>query len=135
MRSLPLGFLRIQTAAEVRDGAAALAETVRALGSSAVVFTGGTARALARLIGTRGLRRYDLHVLLRKLSNLDGAARLAFGVPFPRLDTIDAGGMVLATLMELLGVEYAQVADSGLREGVLTAMLRPCEPLRARADS
>ena len=93
---------------------------------------GGTARALAKLVlakrgrgnakALRGLSllRSELESTADELSRATHAERIAMpGMRVQRADLLPTGAIVLAELLELLGLPELTVSDWGLREGVL----------------
>jgi exopolyphosphatase/guanosine-5'-triphosphate,3'-diphosphate pyrophosphatase len=82
--------------------------------------TGGTARALRRIVG-RDLGSKELDVALRRLGKRT-AAEIAreYGIDRERAWTLVGGAVVLAELQERLGVPL-RVARAGMREGVAAA--------------
>jgi exopolyphosphatase/guanosine-5'-triphosphate,3'-diphosphate pyrophosphatase len=82
--------------------------------------TGGTARALRRIVG-RELGGKELDVALRRLGKRT-AAEIArqYGIDRERAWTLVGGTVVLAELQQRLGVPL-RVARAGMREGVAAA--------------
>jgi exopolyphosphatase / guanosine-5'-triphosphate,3'-diphosphate pyrophosphatase len=137
VHSLPLGVLRLRDryvrdggrlggknvetiAAAVRAVAGRATQELRARGVGGCLFTAGTARAVARLIGgeTPTVARDDLADLVTTLARLPPAEIVALGVDERRADTVAIGAVVMLTTLELLGFGSLTVVDSGLREGV-----------------
>jgi exopolyphosphatase/guanosine-5'-triphosphate,3'-diphosphate pyrophosphatase len=133
-RSLDVGSLRLTRRAGFADppGADTL-EMARALVQpgftsltpplpQAAYATGGTARALARLVGNR-LGPEELAVALRILAERP-SRRLAktFELSPTRVTTLAAGTVLLASAQTLLGVPLI-VARGGVREGVALSLL------------
>jgi exopolyphosphatase/guanosine-5'-triphosphate,3'-diphosphate pyrophosphatase len=99
--------------------------------SSHAVATGGTVRALGRLITqVRGdavaegesarLTRDELHELTERLVASRHDERLDMrGVRRRRADLLPTGAVILSTLCDALGVETLTICDWGLRHGVL----------------
>ena len=97
--------------------------------------TGGTITALAdtdaqltgepRAGALSVLRRPRLEALLELLKSQSLSARAAaiFGDP-KRADIIVAGGAVLLTLMDHIGLDYLFVSNRGLRDGLTVDLLR-----------
>jgi exopolyphosphatase/guanosine-5'-triphosphate,3'-diphosphate pyrophosphatase len=96
------------------------------------VATGGTLRALARLVlaqrgrpesgEIRGLRipREELDGLTTDLANSSHAQRLRMpGMKRRRADLLPTGALVLSALAGALGLEEYVISDWGLREGVI----------------
>jgi exopolyphosphatase/guanosine-5'-triphosphate,3'-diphosphate pyrophosphatase len=129
--TLPLGFLRFGSSSEseirervtreVRDAA----ERVRSLSPGACVASGGTARALAKLLGPaarvegRSVHRDALRSLSRELFHADAARLAELGVEPARRDGIGVGATVLSALVDALGAPSLRISSGGLREGVL----------------
>ena len=97
--------------------------------------TSGTVTTLAAV--HLGLRRYDrrkvdgmslpfsvIHSVSRRLRDLDDAGRAAHPcIGQDRADLVVAGCAILEAVHRLWPVERLQVADRGLREGILNALL------------
>jgi exopolyphosphatase/guanosine-5'-triphosphate,3'-diphosphate pyrophosphatase len=96
------------------------------------VATGGTLRALARLVlaqrgrpesgEIRGLRipREELDGLTTDLASSSHAQRLRMpGMKRRRADLLPTGALVLSALAGALGLEEYVISDWGLREGVI----------------
>jgi exopolyphosphatase/guanosine-5'-triphosphate,3'-diphosphate pyrophosphatase len=116
----------------VREQVAPLADRIAARELRLVVASGGTARALGRLVaGMRGLRPNrsinqlevrtpELRSAARHLLTTPRAARLRLpGMRRRRVDLLPTGALVLATVAESLHVPGYTLTDWGLREGVL----------------
>ena len=133
--SLPLGSSRLSrltptdppTADEV---AAASAEAERVLAAlpgwhpARLVVTGGTATALAQVMGSTA-RRYEM-----RREELDGVRALlarqpareiatAYGISPGRARLLPAGAAIIATLLQGSGVPSAVLTAAGLRDGLL----------------
>jgi exopolyphosphatase/guanosine-5'-triphosphate,3'-diphosphate pyrophosphatase len=129
---LPLGVLRLRelaaerVAAHVRATAREAMAEVRALRPERVVITSGTARRLASLALTLGLRRPDqrelsraaLRAIDRALPQLRPSDLAALGVEPGRWDTIHHGALIFDALLDMAGAPAARVSSRGLREGV-----------------
>jgi exopolyphosphatase/guanosine-5'-triphosphate,3'-diphosphate pyrophosphatase len=129
-RSFDVGSLRLSRACFATDRpaeaelAAARRAVLRALGDvqppipDAVFATGGSSRALGKVLG----RRYDADALdeaVRELARRPVADRIEeFGLHPLRAETIVAGAVVLAEVGRLLGRPF-ELARGGLREGVV----------------
>jgi exopolyphosphatase/guanosine-5'-triphosphate,3'-diphosphate pyrophosphatase len=127
---MPLGVLRLLDAKSdgeiqrrVRAGGAEIAGTVRAMGGSTLVFSGGTARLAGALVGER-LTRRNLRALASSLSWQSADLLAARGVPSTRVDTIRPGAVAMDAWLELLGADEALVSPHGLREGAALAAAR-----------
>jgi exopolyphosphatase / guanosine-5'-triphosphate,3'-diphosphate pyrophosphatase len=141
--TLPLGALRLRDMmgldqaplrprhvellrAHVQAVARAATAAIRDLAPARLVLTSGTARGLAALAASLpGATTDDAAITLsgacrviHVLSHASPKASAALLERSPRLDTIGVGAVVLATLLELLGVTEAEVVDTGFREGV-----------------
>ncbi len=105
------------------------------LANDRAIATGGTVRALGRLITeARGdavangkapvLSRDELHELTQRLvaSSHDERLRMR-GVRRRRADLLPTGAVVLSTVCDALGVEELTICDWGLRQGVLLEAL------------
>ncbi len=109
-------------------------ERLRELSFDFVALTAGTAKALARLAGEplpdagpSGLFRLTLEAL-RIWEALLAAAPARerverWGVDPGRADTIVPGAIVLRSILELAGVDEAQVCTAALREGMIAEYL------------
>jgi exopolyphosphatase / guanosine-5'-triphosphate,3'-diphosphate pyrophosphatase len=141
-RSLPLGALRLKSRylgshpseAEtlrvlrevVRDGAETTVRAIRKGEPDEVVLSSGTARALLRvarkleLVDESGswLERQTLFQLSMILASLDCEALTELGVSEARAETLGAGSVILATLVEMMGAARVRVSPRALREGV-----------------
>ena len=88
--------------------------------------TGGTARALGRIVG----RRLDPETLALAFSIVSSspAERVAsrFGIPQWRATVLPAGALILARVQKLLNVPL-EVARGGLREGAALELLERVE--------
>jgi exopolyphosphatase / guanosine-5'-triphosphate,3'-diphosphate pyrophosphatase len=134
--SLPLGSSRLArltpsdppTADEV---AAAFAEAERVLAAlpawrpERLVVTGGTATALARVMGSTA-RRYDI-----TRTELDGVRALlarhpageiaaTYGITPGRARLLPAGAAIIAALLQASGVPSVVLSAAGLRDGLLS---------------
>lgn len=134
LRSLDLGSLRLTerliqsdppqpgalsaTARAVRDAFAGIVAPVPRLGLA----TGGTARALRKIVG-RQLDERELLTALRLLSIEPSAAvACTYGIPAERARTLPAGAIILLEARRRLGVRL-EVARGGVREGAVLALL------------
>lgn len=134
VRSIDIGALRLtgRMLPEDPPGAAALAAARAATESELDPFTpplpqvalatGGTARALRKLVGS-SLGPEELETVLSLLARRS-SARIAktFGIHHERARTLAAGAVILAALQQRLGVPLA-VSRTGLREGAVRVML------------
>jgi exopolyphosphatase/guanosine-5'-triphosphate,3'-diphosphate pyrophosphatase len=99
------------------------------------IATGGTMRALARLVAAGAGRDLtaihgtvipaeEFRELTRKLVRSSQAERLAMpGMRRQRADLVPTGALVLRTVMEELELPGFTVSDVGLREGVILEAL------------
>jgi exopolyphosphatase / guanosine-5'-triphosphate,3'-diphosphate pyrophosphatase len=113
----PPGKTAVQAArAEVRERLAGMTPPV----PKGAYATGGTARALRRIVG-RELGAKELDVALRRLAKRS-AAEIAqqYGIDRERAWTLIGGAVVLAELQGRLNVPL-RVARGGMREGVAAA--------------
>src|SRR3954447_10818616 len=130
-RSVDIGSLRLtrrtlhndpptaaQLATAEQDVAAAFADLTPPL-PHVVYATGGTARALRRIVGRRELASVDLDVALKKLAKRS-SRQIAndFGVDRARAHTLTAGTIVISEVQRQLGVPLV-VARGGIREGAV----------------
>ena len=134
-RSIDLGSLRLTRRAalagdpptsEAIDNARQLAEPLFSGLTpplpQAAYATGGSARALGKLVG-RHLGAEELAVALRIVGERP-SRKLAktFGLSPPRARTLAAGALLLISTQRLLGVPLV-VARAGLREGIALSLL------------
>jgi exopolyphosphatase/guanosine-5'-triphosphate,3'-diphosphate pyrophosphatase len=116
----------------VRELSLPLAGTIGSAAPQLCVASGGTARALGRLVvGLRGMQparsvnqlevpASELRAIARHLLATPRAARLRLpGMRRRRVDLLPTGALVLATVAETLGLDGYTLTDWGLREGVL----------------
>ncbi|MEN8158954.1 MAG: histidine phosphatase family protein [Myxococcota bacterium] len=116
----------------VREQVAPLTARIHRREPGLVVASGGTARAIGRLVaGARGLRpSRSVNQLEVRTSELKSLARLLLKTPrrerldLPgmrrrRVDLLPTGALVLATAAEALRLPGYTLTDWGLREGVL----------------
>ena len=128
--SLPLGALRLRSlgadalAERVRTDGADTWRAIRAYEPETIVLTGGSARLVARLLGTPNIDSARLGSLARQLAVLDDEGRLALGVPAARLDTIGAATSILAAILAACGGGRGEVSPRGLREGFVVRASR-----------
>lgn len=92
-------------------------ETVASPGADVALATGGTARALRKIVGSRVLAEADLDGAVRTVARR-AAAELAvdFGLDPLRSRTLLGGALILAEAQRLVG-RPLEVARGGLREG------------------
>lgn len=140
--TLPVGFLRFGSSSEseirerVAHEAREVAARVRGLSPAACVASGGTARALAKVLGPsarvegRPIHRDQLRALSRELFYASPTRLLELGVESSRRDAIGVGATVLSALVDELGAPSLRISSGGLREGVLLRQIAASE----RAD-
>jgi exopolyphosphatase/guanosine-5'-triphosphate,3'-diphosphate pyrophosphatase len=136
--SLPLGFLRLARTLDARGGldrtriahvvahvrsiAAPLVPELRALAPRAWLLSGGTARALGRVLelepGT-GLSTLRLAAEAERFASEDPSRLVGLGVEPARARGFGLGVLTLATLAEAAGAPAVRVTAGGLREGIL----------------
>jgi exopolyphosphatase/guanosine-5'-triphosphate,3'-diphosphate pyrophosphatase len=125
--SLPLGFLRLSTAFSAKGAASVtpIAEHVRLACEKArfqlgrfdtLLLSGGTARAVGKLVGAGGAVS---PILCAELARMSPAELLTLGVEEKRADTLGAGCAVLWGLLAAFGASDVRVSPGGLREGVV----------------
>lgn len=117
--------------ARVRAELAPHRERLRALAPTRAIATGGTVRALARLLVEKRRRkaraeesvpvsRDALCELAETLERSSHEERLVMrGVRRRRADLLPTGALVLVTVAEELGLDGYTICDWGLREGIL----------------
>jgi exopolyphosphatase/guanosine-5'-triphosphate,3'-diphosphate pyrophosphatase len=149
--TLPLGAARlhaelVRSDPMTRDEKRAIRDRVRALldrhratvlasDPRTAIATGGSLRALARLVfAERGKDLTEIHgsfldadtlrELSRRLAQSSQTQRLAMpGMRRQRADLVPTGAVVFRTLVEELGLPGLTVSDWGLREGVILEAL------------
>ncbi len=149
--TLPLGAARLHAAcvrndpmtreekravrARVRERLAEYAEALRRWEPRPAIATGGTMRALARLVAAeRGRDLTEIHgmtidadtlrSLARRLVASSQEERLAMpGMRRQRADLVPTGALILRTLVEEIDLPGLTVSDWGLREGVILEAL------------
>jgi len=148
--TLPLGVTRLHTELVLRDPMRrrevkeirrrveeCLEESraeVRSRAPKLSIASGGTARALARLVEQRGegratngglrVPRAALSKLAEDLAEASHDERLRWpGIKRSRADLLPTGAIVLDTLVERLGLRELLICDWGLREGVILEAL------------
>jgi exopolyphosphatase/guanosine-5'-triphosphate,3'-diphosphate pyrophosphatase len=144
VRSLPFGFLRLERAFPLdRPGGARRlsryveleAERLRSqLGRvDALLLSGGTARALARLSGGLGAPSSAGRFLrlCEELAQLNPAQLMKRGADASRAMNLAAGAAVLGGLVAGFGQHEVRISPRGLREGVLLRELSQRAPTRA----
>jgi len=133
--------MRPRTQRAIREHvASALAEVApdfAARDSDVAIATGGSVRALARLVDERTAQRgprpelpvltvADLRELRRVLVESTQDERLAMrGMRKTRADLLPTAALILEACAESLGIEAWRVCDWGLREGILLDALLP----------
>ncbi len=134
LRSLDLGSLRLTERFRPADPPepADLAEITEAVRDAFIgvvapvprlaLATGGTARALRRIVGRR-LDEEELLAALWRLS-IEPAAAVAdgYGIPAERARTLATGVIILLEVRRRLGVRL-EVARGGVREGAILGLL------------
>ncbi|MGH7640722.1 MAG: hypothetical protein ACREOL_07450 [Candidatus Dormibacteria bacterium] len=93
--------------------------------------TGGTVTNLPRLLGldgTQGLTRTQVGALIKSLA-AEPAPDLArrTGMALERARLCRGGTLILVRLMELLSLERIRIAERGLRDGMIAALVRAGE--------
>jgi exopolyphosphatase/guanosine-5'-triphosphate,3'-diphosphate pyrophosphatase len=121
--------------ARVRESIEPYREAIERWEPRPVIATGGTMRALARLVAAeRGKDLTEIHgssleadivrELSRRLVASTQAERLAMpGMRRQRADLVPTGAVIFRTLVEELGLPSLTVSDWGLREGVILEAL------------
>jgi len=109
-------------------------DEVRVRAPKLPIASGGTARALARLIEERGggrvvrgglrVQRAELSELADDLAESSHDERLRWrGIKRDRADLLPTGALILDTVMTCLGLRDLLICDWGLREGVILEAL------------
>jgi len=132
VQSLQLGFLRLAHAFTLTDpgGVARLAGYVQLECEKArwqlgrfdtLLLSGGTARAIGKLLGGGGASASTAQVLglCQDLARLPVPALRARGVDRQRATTLAAGAAVLSGLLAGFGQRELRISPRGLREGVI----------------
>jgi exopolyphosphatase/guanosine-5'-triphosphate,3'-diphosphate pyrophosphatase len=106
-----------------RDEVAAALEGLAPPLPQCALATGGTARALRKLVGSN-LGPQELEAALGiSLARPAGKVAKAFGIDRERARTLPAGVLILSAVQERLSVPL-QVVRAGLREGAVLALLQ-----------
>ena len=134
VRSVDLGALRLTEAClehdpptpeEVSDAAERTAASFAGITPprpQAAIVVGGSARALAKLVGERlGEAELDAAVVLASRHKASKVAK-AFGIDEERAHVLPAGAIVLAEVTRRLGVAL-ELGRGGLREGAAAQLL------------
>jgi exopolyphosphatase/guanosine-5'-triphosphate,3'-diphosphate pyrophosphatase len=135
VESLPLGFLRLAAQVDGATGEAkalavserALAgsrevgERLRALRPEAWVFSGGTARALGKLLiaGPSGVAASTVRHVASELGRSRPERLAELGVDDSRVDTLGLGAAIVGALVDQFGLSTLHISSGGLREGLL----------------
>jgi exopolyphosphatase/guanosine-5'-triphosphate,3'-diphosphate pyrophosphatase len=114
---------------------------IRREGPTRCVVSGGTGRAIARLMAAERASRdingmviptAELHGLARRLNAMDREERRALGISTKRLNVLPTGALVLSCLAESLDVGSLVISEWGLREGLMLEVAEEYgRPLRA----
>jgi exopolyphosphatase/guanosine-5'-triphosphate,3'-diphosphate pyrophosphatase len=132
VQSLQLGFLRLAHGFRLSavGGAARMARYVQLECEKArwqlgrfdtLLLSGGTARAIGRLLGggIASASSTQVLALCHELAGLSFAGLVARGVHRQRASTLAAGAAVIAGLIAGLGQRELRISPRGLREGVI----------------
>lgn len=144
VQSLPLGFLRLSQAFPLSEagGASRLTRYVQLECEKArwqvgrfetLLLSGGTARALAKLLG-RGVASASASQVLElccRISACSPADLCALGVDAARSTSLAAGAAVVAGILAAFGQHELRISPRGLREGVLLRELARRAPTQA----
>jgi exopolyphosphatase/guanosine-5'-triphosphate,3'-diphosphate pyrophosphatase len=144
VQSLPLGFLRLGAGFRASEpgGSKRLSRYVQVECEKArwqlgridtLLLSGGTARALAKLLGGGGASASTAQVveLCERLSEASPTSLLELGVDETRASTLGAGAAVVAGVLQGFGQRELRVSPRGLREGLLLRELARQAPHRA----
>jgi exopolyphosphatase/guanosine-5'-triphosphate,3'-diphosphate pyrophosphatase len=122
----------------VRDSLSPHLDAIQANGARRCIGSGGTVRALARLLTASSdggglwsaegpairIERRQLGDLVEQLAASTRDQRLATpGVKRSRADLLPTGAVILHTLLEACGMDHLLACDWGLREGVILEAL------------
>jgi exopolyphosphatase/guanosine-5'-triphosphate,3'-diphosphate pyrophosphatase len=150
VESLPLGFLRLAQAeggsgveavkavrARALAGSAAVAERLLQLRPDAWVFSGGTARALAKLLlsGASGVPATTIHRVAAEIGRTQPKHLRELGVDESRSEALGIGVAVFSALVERFALTSLHISSGGLREGLLLrelARTRACNQASAK---
>jgi exopolyphosphatase/guanosine-5'-triphosphate,3'-diphosphate pyrophosphatase len=151
VESLPLGFLRLakalggpvetmapRVAARVFTETTDVAKRLWALRPEAWVFSGGTARAVGKLMlmGSRGVSAVTLGRVAEELAAAKPERLIELGVDVARSETIGIGVAVMSALVQRIGVPSLHISPGGLREGLIARELASgYVPERARISA
>ena len=130
--SLPIGVLRFarltagEVRARVREIAAPIVTAIRASSPDEVILSSGTARALGRVTRELGIREPVIGCLsagtVKRLASqlpaMETRDICSLGISASRSDVIGTGAIVLAAIVEMIGVPFVRIATGALREGV-----------------
>lgn len=107
--------------------------------------TSGTIKCIANLIATQHgaverlegpltpFTRGELQQFIQSLEGTTRAERMRLGaMKKKRVDAVVPGAILLLEMMNLLGIDDMAASITGLREGVVSAYLRPFSPLHSR---
>lgn len=148
VESLPLGFLRLAqlvgakepgaiqaVRARVLAGSVEVAKRLRALRPEAWVFSGGTARALGKLLiaGPNGVTGATVRHVAGELARIKPQQLRELGVDEARVETLPLGAAVFSALVEQFELGTLHVSSGGLREGMLLRELGRVRGLGAPA--
>lgn len=131
--SLPLGFLKVAAKLEgipsqsdalqslVLDETRELRDRLRWQRPDTWLFSGGTARAIGKLVvsGPAGISHGAVRRVADELAQASPERLKALGIDAKRVDGIGSGALVLAALVDAFGVNSLRVSAGGLREGLL----------------
>jgi len=132
--SLPLGFLRLSAKLDFsRPGverelaelvsleSKELRERLRWQRPDAWIFSGGTARAIGKLVltGPSGISANAVRRVASEIAVSTPECLRELGVDSQRVDMLGAGARVLSALIECFEVASLRVSPCGLREGLL----------------
>ena len=98
---------------------------IRKQGFELAILSSGTAKAVEKILGGRGVSAAQLSALLDTLEDIGDARRLpsALGVSEERAFGFTGGVVIFASLFEHLGIEHALVSQQALREGVILDLM------------
>jgi exopolyphosphatase / guanosine-5'-triphosphate,3'-diphosphate pyrophosphatase len=144
VQSLPLGFLRLSQAFPLSEagGASRLTRYVQLECEKArwqvgrfetLLLSGGTARALGKLLGggVASASASQVLELCCRISACSPADLCALGVDASRSTSLAAGAAVVAGILAAFGQHELRISPRGLREGVLLRELARRAPTQA----
>ncbi|MFZ5894253.1 MAG: Ppx/GppA phosphatase family protein [Myxococcota bacterium] len=132
--SLPLGFLRLSAKLDwsrpsigrdltelVHTESSELRERLSWQPPDTWLFSGGTARALGKLVvsGPSGISANSMRRVVKEVAASSPERLRELGVDVQRTDTLGYGALVMGALLDAFEISSLRVSPGGLREGLL----------------